>query len=323
MNECESSKQSTLSDVPAFLPKARKKLWPILLGAQPSPADQQVYQQQVMSNAYPQCRDFTQIEKDVNRSLWHFVGDVHRPKKRRQLLRLLNYALHTTGCNYYQGLHDIAGVLLLVCGEQTAAGMTVHLLRNHLKHYVTDSLSGVLHTLALVLPIVAQQDPPLARHIQEGSLDGRCHFALAWVLTWFAHQIDSNLRQLLPIFDLFLASDSFMPVYFTAAVLLHRRLAILDCPPDFATLHTLLTHFPHTLPVSDLRTHALALFDKCPPIQACRLAKVPLLGPLPVAPFHFHLHTLRPLRDCRVSFYLVSMLFSTLLALALATGRLH
>jgi len=50
------------------------------------------------------------------------------------------------------------------------------------------------------------------------SADLQPYFALPWVLTWMAHDVES-LPKVARIFDFFIASHSLMPLYFTAAVI--------------------------------------------------------------------------------------------------------
>jgi hypothetical protein len=50
-----------------------------------------------------------------------------------------------------------------------------------------------------------------------------CHFAVSWLLTWFAHSLN-KLEDVARLFDLFLASDPLMPLYVGgAAVVADRR----------------------------------------------------------------------------------------------------
>ncbi|KAG2442415.1 hypothetical protein HXX76_002501 [Chlamydomonas incerta] len=60
-------------------------------------------------------RDSGVVEVDVARSLWSFAADADREARRAQLKRLLNAVVgaHAGDVFYYQGLHDVAGVLLL------------------------------------------------------------------------------------------------------------------------------------------------------------------------------------------------------------------
>lgn len=69
-------------------------------------------------------RDSSVVDVDVARSLWpytHGWSDEARQVKRDQLHRILTAAVCSSDhVYYYQGLHDIASVLLFVLGEHLA-----------------------------------------------------------------------------------------------------------------------------------------------------------------------------------------------------------
>ena len=56
---------------------------------------------------------------------------------------------------------------------------------------------------------------------------GTCHFAVSWLLTWFAHSLDS-LEDVSRLFDAFLGSDPLMPLYVGAAAIVADRDALLS-----------------------------------------------------------------------------------------------
>ena len=62
-------------------------------------------------------------------------SDADRNAKRVQLRRILNAAVsaHSLQVYYYQGLHDVASVLLLVLGEGLAFQVLCHLVGNQLR----------------------------------------------------------------------------------------------------------------------------------------------------------------------------------------------
>lgn len=69
---------------------------------------------------------------DVERSLWAFTagwGEEARDCKRQQLARVLTATVVASGGQacYYQGLHDVASVLLMVGGEHFAFRLMRHL----------------------------------------------------------------------------------------------------------------------------------------------------------------------------------------------------
>ena len=70
-------------------------------------------------------------------------------------------ATHPGECRYYQGLHDVAAVLLLACGDAAAAVLD-RLVAGHLRDNVRGGgLDAVLRTLKLLPRLVAAADPEL------------------------------------------------------------------------------------------------------------------------------------------------------------------
>lgn len=66
-------------------------------------------------------------------------------------------------------------------------------------------------------------------------------FALPWFLTWFGHSLNSY-RDVVRLYDYFLASPFLMPLYVTAAIVLYREDEIFKEDCDMASLHVLLSH---------------------------------------------------------------------------------
>ena len=89
------------------------------------------------------------------------------------------------------------------------------------------SLDAVLELLALLLPILATADPPLAAHIAGSGVPP--FFALSLFITWFAHNL-AQLGQAARLFDLFIASHPLMPLYAAVAVLMVTPLPCLLAP---------------------------------------------------------------------------------------------
>ncbi len=92
----------------------------MLLGISADDFNQQEYNALIHSNH----RDSSVVDVDVARSLWpytHEWSDEARQVKRDQLHRILTAAVCSSdGVYYYQGLHDIASVLLFILGEHMA-----------------------------------------------------------------------------------------------------------------------------------------------------------------------------------------------------------
>lgn len=89
--------------------------------------------------------------------------------------------------HYYQGLHDVASVLLLVAGELPAFDMLCKVATGHLRDATRPSLDPVIELLGLMGPIVELADPELAQFISKQGLPP--FYALSWFITWFSHDL--------------------------------------------------------------------------------------------------------------------------------------
>lgn len=89
--------------------------------------------------------------------------------------------------HYYQGLHDVASVLLLVAGEPAAFDMLCHLATGHLRDATRSSLDPVIELLGLMGSIVAAADEELADFLSKQGLPP--FYALSWFITWFSHDL--------------------------------------------------------------------------------------------------------------------------------------
>ncbi|QDZ25710.1 Rab-GTPase-TBC domain-containing protein [Chloropicon primus] len=139
---------------------------------------------------------------------------------------------------YYQGLHDIASVLLLVLeDENLTLAVLSHLVKHHLRDCTRSDLIPVLESLELVFDLLKRRDRELHDHIRSSGVP--CHFALSWRLTWFSHDVQA-LEECVRLFDAFLASPPLFPLYVGVIALCEQRERVLSTEPDFATMHQLL-----------------------------------------------------------------------------------
>ena len=80
-------------------------------------------------------------------------------------------------------------------------------------------MHAVVELLSLLFPLLRRLDAPLAAHLEEAGLgEGPPIFALAWLITWFAHGV-SALPTAARLFDAFLASHPLLPLYAAAAAM--------------------------------------------------------------------------------------------------------
>ena len=83
-----------------------------------------------------------------------------REAKRAALRRVVDAAVagNAAGLHYYQGLHDIAAVLLFVCGgdERAAHRLLAALAAGQLRDCTRADLAAATETLRLLYPILEQ-----------------------------------------------------------------------------------------------------------------------------------------------------------------------
>ncbi|GMH48155.1 hypothetical protein TrRE_jg10781, partial [Triparma retinervis] len=189
----------------------------------------------------------SQVRRDVERSLWNLLpettkrlgldsdgtGDVSKRartraklslKKRRESLNalILSYLRHS-GSHYYQGLHDVAGVVSLVHSGCTPLALAV-LLRMGQSWMSVPSredfnplITAVRHT---IYPLLKKFDPPLHTYLTKMGVEP--FFCIPWVLTFFTHS-SKSLSSASRLLDVAVAShQSFVLFMCVAAVVLER-----------------------------------------------------------------------------------------------------
>lgn len=89
-------------------------------------------------------------------------------------------------------------------------------------------------------------------------------FALPWYLTWFGHSLN-QYRDVVRLYDFFLASPPLMPLYVAAALVLRRSEEIFEVGCDMAMVHCLLSQIPDETPFEEILKKASKLYDSYPP----------------------------------------------------------
>ena len=305
----------------------RARAWPKLLALDVTRADASAALFEGRATAL-NARERNQVELDVRRC--HWIPASAGPERRARLSRVIRgvLATHPGECRYYQGMHDVAAVLLLICGDAAPAVLD-RLVVGHLRDAARGSgLDAVLETLRLLPHLIAVADPelhaavfpastrspfadskrssnrPKDPKIRAGDAEaevwdapsangtdertntatkdanaassrprakgrpkgfpekdvttadsndsvsndsddsndsfellsvadfsemehvGTCHFAVSWLLTWFAHSLE-DLDDVSRLFDAFLGSDPLMPLYVGAAAVVADRETLL------------------------------------------------------------------------------------------------
>ncbi|KAF2122396.1 rab-GTPase-TBC domain-containing protein [Lophiotrema nucula] len=237
----------------------RRTAWPILLGCGTQSSDGREGWK-----ALPEHRDENQVALDVNRAFVYYPIESEKQLDRRKehLSDVIVEVLRRyPALCYFQGYHDIVQVFLLVLGAQDAPPAVARLSLLRIRDFMLPSLDPAISHLELLPPIIQSADPVLFNHLPQA----KPFFALASTLTLFAHVIQAY-GDIARLFDFFLATDTVMPVYFFAAVLLSRREELLEIEKeDVDIFHATLGKLPQHLDLERLVDQSRALYSRFPP----------------------------------------------------------
>ncbi|KAG7400575.1 hypothetical protein PHYBOEH_005098 [Phytophthora boehmeriae] len=176
----------------------RKELWPFLLGncggGDPVKCTGRNELIAVQNGSETAHRDAAQVEKDVERSLWHCdvarkLKESERRVKRRALTQIILAVLDANDELYYfQGYHDIVSVFLLALGNSpSTVQMVQRISGTYHREPMRSGFDHVMATTRLLFPLLDAADEELFGHLQESGVEP--FFALPWMITWFAHQL--------------------------------------------------------------------------------------------------------------------------------------
>jgi hypothetical protein len=159
--------------------------------------------------------------------------------------------------HYYQGLHDVVGVLLHNLDYQTP--LTTKLVQTavsqaHFRDAMRENFGNITWMLSLLmLPLIEQIDKHVHYALHQVELSTLC---LPWVITWFTHDV-YHPPTAARLADAFLAGHPLLPLYFAVALLTHpvlkqELLAEQDCD-DPATMFVILKKLPMAIASDDCR----------------------------------------------------------------------
>ena len=157
--------------------------------------------------------------------------------------------------HYYQGLHDITGVLLhnMEYQRKQTSEIAKQLCKSHLRDAMRENFGDVIWLLNLFLmPLVERVDPHVHYALQELQT---ANFVLPWIITWFTHDIYNPVIAG-RLADAFLAGHPLLPMYFAIALLTHpvlKETFLQADSDDMATLFVTLKALPKSID-SDLLT---------------------------------------------------------------------
>lgn len=86
-------------------------------------------------------------------------------------------------------------------------------------------------------------------------------FALPWYLTWFGHSLN-QYRDVVRLYDYFLASPPLMPLYVAVSMVIQRRQQVFEAGCDMASIHCLLSQIPDDLDFEAILKRATSLYKK-------------------------------------------------------------
>ena len=222
----------------------RKLAWPILLNAEVL-ADRQASEGDILkttqslrtdtswqSHGKKTHRESGQIAKDVNRSLNVFEecrewNKTLKMVRRAELSKLMHAILNQNpSLSYYQGYHDFISVFMLTLGENLGFHCGQIASKFLIKDFMREDFDlGVMPALDLSNKLLELEDLDLFNLIEQGG--GQPTFAVSWILTWFAHDVES-LSAVQLIFDACLATHPLFCVYISVAQIILCKKALLE-----------------------------------------------------------------------------------------------
>ncbi|GBP70030.1 TBC1 domain family member 20 [Eumeta japonica] len=242
----------------------RRKIWPLLVGVTEDEKTEPPSLEELSTHS-----EYNQVVLDVNRSLKRFPPGI--PYEQRVALQdqltvlILRVIIKYPHLKYYQGYHDVAITLLLVCGDRASFPLLCRLSYGEgapLAPFMQATMQPTQHRLNYMLPIIIRTDPQLAEYLEKSTVGTM--FALPWYLTWFGHSLN-RYTDVVRLYDYFLCAPPMFPVYVTAAIVLYRALEVYECDCDMAMIHCLLSRLPDDLPFEDILVTADELYKSNDP----------------------------------------------------------
>ncbi|KAH8358329.1 hypothetical protein KR200_000620, partial [Drosophila serrata] len=236
----------------------RRVLWPQLVGVDINRLERAPSLDDLQNHP-----EYNQVVLDVNRSLKRFPPGI--PYEQRIALQdqltvlILRVIKKYPNLRYYQGYHDVAVTFLLVAGEEVAYAIMEQLSTTHFSECMQETMEATQRRLMFIWPVIKFENPELFTFLQKSAVGTL--FALPWYLTWFGHSLNSY-KSVVRLYDYFLASPIYTPIFVTAAILLYRSSEILKEECDMASVHCLLSRLPENLPFEELLKTSSKLFNK-------------------------------------------------------------
>ncbi|KAG7350483.1 Rab-GTPase-TBC domain containing protein [Nitzschia inconspicua] len=226
-------------------------------------------------------RDVT-FETDDNHVTAFKTPTAAAEKLTRVLEGTIQQSDHSSTLYYYQGLHDIAGVILhhMDYQQEKATMILCQICHSHLRDAMRENFGNITWLLSVILePLVEKVEPRVHYAIQTSQVD-LANICLPWVITWFSHDLhDPDIAGRLA--DAFLSGHPLMPVYFAVALLTHpvlkQELIQSDCDDPSAAFLLIkrmplaLSLGPHTdsigsvVPIQEVVDDSITIMNQFPP----------------------------------------------------------
>ena len=233
----------------------RRVAWPLLVGfhssniSHPSSELQNSGASTSLSNLSDKDRDL--LRRDSTRSVLNKYksrcletandeardNDNTMPGNAKDLLQVLESVLEAPqrfgSIRYFQGLHDVAGVLLLnLVDNRLATAVLQRLCRSHFREALRDDdfVSLLAFLKATLLPLLHKFDPELHNILSSDEVMLPT-IVLPWMITWCLHDIDDS-QVSSRLVDALLCGHSTFILYLVIALLIAGRNEILKCNLD-------------------------------------------------------------------------------------------
>ncbi|KAJ1890735.1 GTPase-activating protein gyp8 [Kickxella alabastrina] len=219
--------------------RLRRRAWPLLLNfrsltdagnrAVPHPDEGQLALD-ILRTSLPQSPEYRRDASAVKRRQGQ-LGEVVRA-----VLRSYPWL------SYYQGFHELSLTFLSVFGSERPATEAAKMVSLFLmRDAMSSDLDLVLKQLNLLYSLLETTSPKLHALLTE--LDVPAFFAISWVLTWFAHDLE-EFQDICRIYDFLITMPPMQVIYMAAAMLKRNEEDIIAYDRDFAIIHIGLVKLP-------------------------------------------------------------------------------
>lgn len=220
------------------------------------------------------------ISVDVRRSSAHW--DIHRYMKtstrisKRKVLNGLveDLATSISGFRYYQGIHEVCLVVLEVCegDPDNSYDILVPLLNSHFSHFIKHDFNSCLLPMLDALRLIIGHFSPDVMDVLDTTGVG-CHFAVPWILTWFAHSVHV-FKDISSIFTFLIhfsdGTDKTMILYLCAAVVISHKKAIMEHKTDMCHVFKSVQSAATTVNMQDAMELARSMKETLPAVLVQR-----------------------------------------------------